>query len=138
MSNGFKYINGSFQINNQGHIDIVSGSDKVRKDVYKMLVTDKVGNYGTEINKLIGQKLKPLSMDLNLKTYLKECMVNFVGIQRTNRYLENNETIVDANMDVWHDPEDVTTVNYKLELILASGDIIDDLPIQSIKAGYTQ
>lgn len=136
MSTGLKYSGGSFIVNNNGRLDYVTGSNKLRKEAYKMLITDRVGLFGTEIRKLIGQKLRQNSFQLNVKKYLKDAIVNYVQIQQQNQQLDTSETVVDASMNVWQDPDVPTNVNYKVTLMLQSGDVIDDIPVQSIKVGY--
>ena len=46
---GFQILNGDFSLNASGYFDTVSSSDKVARDVYKRLMTDKYwGNNPTQ------------------------------------------------------------------------------------------
>jgi len=136
MSWGFKYNKGSFVLSGNGGVVPIVGSEKVKKDFYHQLVVRKQpGGVGTSVPSLIGSKLSISSVDLNLKKFLKEATSNFVLLQQANPFLTDDETVDNASIDVWRDPEDVGTVNYQVSLVLKSGTIVDDIPGQSIQAG---
>ena len=136
MSFGFKYLNGSFSISPSGKIEQTTDSEKFKKDIYKMILTDSDGRkYGTQIRKLIGSKMKMNSLENNLKQMLKQAIYNYTLIQKTNQFLSDDETIDNASLDVWVDPDDKNQLDFKIEFILKSGVIIDDLPTQTIKIG---
>ena len=135
MSYGFKFLQGSFMIDNNGRITQVQGSEKVKKDFYKMLVSDLNGIYGTQVRRLMGSKDIKSSINLNLRQYLKDATYNFVQIQKQNPFLDDSEKVVNVSLNVWQDEEDKNQFDFNITLQLQSGQIIDDLPTQTLKIG---
>ena len=135
MSYGFRFLNGSFVLNNNGHIDTVESTEKVKKDVYKMFITNLNNRFGTEMRTLVGTTLSRKAVELNLQQYIKQSVYNFVQIQKENPFLTDDETIENASLNVWLDLEDMNQINWEVELLLKSGVIIDDLPTQTLKIG---
>jgi len=138
MSYGFKYTNGSFIINNNGRVDTVTSSNKLQKDLYKFLITDNNNNqyrYGTAINTLIGQKLKPNSVIATMTQYLKNALINFQQIQHENPFLTSDETMDNASLSIWQDETTKTDFNFQIIITLPNGTVIDDMPVQTLSLG---
>jgi hypothetical protein len=136
MSFGLLYAQGSFTIDNNGHIPQVTGAVKFNRDIQKMLITESSGNvYGTDVKKLLGSKLSMRSADLNLKNYLKTAIYNYTLIQKSNPFLDSTETISNASLTTWVDTNDPNALDWNIEFDLDSGVVVDNLPNQSISIG---
>jgi hypothetical protein len=134
MAVGLKIIGGDIVINRNGTLDMVSQTDKCRRDFMKMIVTSKefIGNetsferynpfYGTELNNLAMYRgLSRKSIRDVVIIALNESISQYITLQESRNNLDLGEVITGIDFEVFYDVEDQRYLAFTISMTTAQG-----------------
>jgi len=120
MGLGFKVENQDFVLNGAGQLFTITGEEKLKRDFYKMIITTRKGNVGSELHESIGSKIKgTASQMLEIRRKVNAVISRLVDIQMTDNTLTSDEAIEQAKVYVYPDTEDRIKMDFVVELATA-------------------
>lgn len=135
---GFVIKNGDWSLNGSGCLDTVSGSEKVKRDIYKRLTTDKHwGGNDTpyfRYNKDYGTKLNNASIYTNMSrkdqlsavnNAVGEALNDLVNSQKADTQLPIDEVIDTFDYYSYFDQQNAANIKCKISVKLLNGTIMD-------------
>lgn len=127
MSFDLQIQNGDISLESDGTISIVSGNDKIRQDVIKIILT-KFGenrfhaNYGSNVGYLqIGQATDQSIMELDIQQSVESSIRYLIALQREQsrrQLLSSSEVIIDVkNVGVERNEDDPRLYNIFISIL---------------------
>ena len=137
MSFDLKIKNGDIVLDDSGSLSLVSGNQKIRQDIVKILLTNFGDNkfhpkYGSNVAALkIGEVADQKIIEMDIKRSAEEAIRNLISLQRSqarSQYLSVSETIVDiSNISTERDTDDPRLYNIYISVLTQKLDIIDEV-----------
>lgn len=136
MSFDLKLKNGDLVLANGGDLSIVSGNQKIRQDIVKILLT-KLGDnrfhsrYGSDVGSLkIGEIIDQSLIELDMKKSAEEAIRYLISLQKNqsrSQFLSLSETIVDiSNIETERDSVDPRLYSIFVSVLTQKMDIIEE------------
>jgi hypothetical protein len=137
MSFDLKIKNGDLVLDSSGSLVSVSGNNKIRQDIVKILLTKPGDNrfhpiYGSNLGYLkIGEVSDESIVELELKRSAEDSIRYLISLQRSqsrNQVLSLSEIILDiTNISVDRDLADPRLYNIYISILTQKLDIIDEI-----------
>lgn len=136
MSNirGFKIKNGDFVLDESGYFQTVSSIDKIKRDLYKRLTTDKYWgsnetayyrynpDYGTVLNNYaIYNKVQGVDLITTINNAIQAALIDIVKTQKADTQLPYDEVIDVFDYYSYFDPHNPIIVKSKITVKLVNG-----------------
>jgi hypothetical protein len=136
MSFDLKIKNGDICLDASGQLSSVSGNQKIRQDIVKILLTNFGDNkfhvrYGSNVGALkIGEVTDQKLIEMDLRRSVEESVRYLISLQRNQaraQYLSLSETILDiSNIYTERDSEDPRLYNVFISVLTQKLDIIEE------------
>lgn len=137
MSFDLKIKNGDLVLDQSGSLSIVSGNNKIRQDIVKILLT-RIGDnkfhasYGSDIGILkIGEVTDTTILELDIKRSVEDAIRYLIFLQKNqskNQILSLSEVIIDiSSIETERDSEDPRLYNIYISVLTQKLDIIDEI-----------
>jgi phage baseplate assembly protein W len=136
MSFDLKIKNGDICLDTSGQLSSVSGNQKIKQDIVKILLTNFGDNkfhprYGSNVGALkIGEVADEKLIEMDLRRSVEESIRYLISLQRNqarSQYLSLSETILDiSNIYTERDTEDPRLYNVFISILTQKLDIIEE------------
>ena len=136
MSFDLKIKNGDICLDPSGQLSSVSGNQKIKQDIVKILLTNFGDNkfhsrYGSNVGALkIGEVSDQTLIEMDLRRSVEESIRYLISLQRNqarSQYLSLSETILDiSNIYTERDSEDPRLYNVFISILTQKLDIIEE------------
>ena len=137
MSFDLKIKNGDLVLDNSGALSFVSGNQKIRQDIVKILLT-RIGDnrfhsrYGSDVGSLrIGDSVDQAMIELDLKRSVEEAVRYLISLQKYQsvmQVLSLSEVIIDiTNIDAIRDTSDPRLYSIFISVLTQKLDIIEEV-----------
>ena len=137
MSFDLKIKNGDIVIESSGLLASVSGNQKIRQDIVKILLTNFGDNkfhirYGSDVGALkIGEVADQKIIEMDIKRSVEEAIRYLISLQKSqsrSQYLSSSEVILDiSNISTERDSEDPRLYNIFISVLTQKLDIINEV-----------
>jgi hypothetical protein len=137
MSFDLKIKNGDLVLDSSGSLVSISGNNKIRQDIVKILLTRPGDNrfhssYGSNLGLLrVGDVADESIVELELKRSAEEAIRYLIFLQKNqskSQVLSLSEIILDiANIYVERDSEDLRLYNIYISVLTQKLDVIDEV-----------
>lgn len=137
MSFDLKIKNGDIVIESSGLLASVSGNQKIRQDIVKILLTNFGDNkfhirYGSDVGALkIGEVADQKIIEMDIKRSVEEAIRYLISLQKSqsrSQYLSSSEIILDiSNISTERDSEDPRLYNIFISVLTQKLDIINEV-----------
>ncbi len=123
---GFEVRNKDIIRNGNGGYNFIDGSEKLKRDIVKAMVTDIQGNgFGTSLNQLPSQKLTGRSIKSIVKRSI-EGSLDFLRQQQQNiENMQESEQIKNADVYVYRDPDRPTNINFNIDVQTENDEVVE-------------
>ncbi len=136
MSYDLKIKNGDLVLDASGSLSIVSGNQKIRQDIVKILLT-KLGenrfhpNYGSEVGMLkIGEAINKEMLESDLKRSVEQAIRYLISLQKQQsrlQVLSTSEVILEIqNISAERDSADPRLYNIFISILTQKLDILNE------------
>jgi phage baseplate assembly protein W len=137
MSFDLKIKNGDIVLDSSGLLTTVSGNQKIRQDIVKILLTKFGDNkfharYGSDVGALkIGEVADQKIIEMDIKRSAEEAVRYLISLQRSqarSQFLSVSEVILDiSNVATERDSEDPRLYNILISVLTQKLDIIEEV-----------
>jgi hypothetical protein len=137
MSFDLKIKNGDIVIEPSGLLASVSGNQKIRQDIVKILLTNFGDNkfhikYGSDVGALkIGEVADQKIIEMDIKRSVEEAIRYLISLQKSqsrSQYLSSSEVILDiSSISTERDSEDPRLYNIFISVLTQKLDIINEV-----------
>jgi phage baseplate assembly protein W len=137
MSFDLKIKNGDIVIEPSGLLASVSGNQKIRQDIVKILLTNFGDNkfhikYGSDVGALkIGEVADQKIIEMDIKRSVEEAIRYLISLQKSqsrSQYLSSSEVILDiSNISTERDSGDPRLYNIFISVLTQKLDIINEV-----------
>ena len=135
---GFEIKNGDLVLNESGYFQVVTSLDKIKRDLYKRLTTDKYwGNNGASFyrynpdygivlnNQTIYDKVQGAELITVVNKAVQTALVDMVNVQKSDTTLPYDEIIDTFDYYSYFDVANPSVIKCKITVKLVNGSTLD-------------